>query len=90
MVESKTAKAGESAGESAIDWKLIGYSISSLSVVLLGVAALPFSEDTWWQVPTIVAGMAASILGMICRYISHRQEKAAIAYTRREAERSTG
>lgn len=78
----------EDPGESAVDWKLIGYSISSLSVLLLGATALPFAKDSEWQVPTIVAGMIASILGMVCRYISHRQEKAAIAYAKREAERS--
>ena len=69
-----------------LDWKLIGYSISSISVLLLG-AGWPGAEHAAWKLPALIGGMAASILGMACREYSHRQEKAAIAYAKREAEK---
>ena len=73
-----------------LDWKLIGYLISSVSVLLLGAAAMPGAEDGGWKLPALIAGMATSILGMACREYSHRQEKAAIAYAQRKAEKSHG
>ena len=73
-----------------LDWKLIGYLISSVSVILLGATAMPGAEGAGWKLPALIGGMATSILGMACREYSHRQEKAAIAYAQREAERSNG
>lgn len=73
-----------------LDWKLIGYLLSSVSVLLLGAAAMPGAESSEWKLPALIGGMAASIIGMACREYSHRQEKAAIAYARREAEKSDG
>ena len=70
-----------------LDWKLIGYSISSISVLMLGAAGWPGTEHAAWKLPALIGGMAASILGMACREYSHRQEKAAIAYAKREAEK---
>ncbi len=70
-----------------LDWKLIGYLISSVSVLLLGAAGWPGAEHAAWKLPALIGGMAASILGMACREYSHRQEKAAIAYAKREAEK---
>ena len=70
-----------------LDWKLIGYSISSISVLLLGAAGWPGTEHAAWKAPALIGGMAASIIGMMCREYSHRQEKAAIAYAKREAEK---
>ena len=71
-----------------LDWKLIGYLISSVSVLLLGAAGWPGAEQSAWKMPALLGGMSASILGMACREYSHRQEKAAIAYAKREAEKS--
>jgi hypothetical protein len=71
-----------------LDWKLIGYLISSVSVLLLGAAGWPGTEHAAWKIPALVGGMSASILGMACREYSHRQEKAAIAYAKREAEKA--
>ena len=70
-----------------MDWKLIGYIISSLSVVLLGSVAWPGAEHASWRMAALIGGMACSILGMACREYSHRKEKAAIAYAQREAEK---
>ena len=68
-----------------LDWKLIGYGVSSLSVLLLGSAAWPGAEQASWKLPALIAGMVASILGMACREYSHRKERAAIAFAQREA-----
>ena len=69
-----------------MDLKLTGYLISSTSVLLLGSAAWPGFEA--WTVSLLIAGMTASILGMVCRYLAHRREKKAIAYAQREVERA--
>ena len=70
-----------------MDWKLVGYGISSVSVLLLGAVAWPGPEHASWKLPALIGGMAASILGMACREYSHRRERAAIAYAQREAEK---
>ena len=71
-----------------LDWKLIGYLISSVSVLLLGATGWPGAEHAAWKLPALIGGMAASILGMSCREYSHGQEKAAIAYAKRQAEKT--
>ncbi len=67
--------------------KSLGYLISIGSVVLLGMVAWPKPEEPKWKAAVLVAGMSASIGGMILRYLSHRKEQAAIAFATREAER---
>jgi hypothetical protein len=52
-----------------------GYLISTISVFMLGIAAWPKADDPAWQLWLVMGGMAASILGMFVRYLSHRQEK---------------
>lgn len=54
--------------------KSIGYLISTLSVVLLGIAAWPGARDAH-LLPLLVAGMAASCLGMACRWRSYQIEE---------------
>ncbi|WP_308517767.1 hypothetical protein [Sphingomonas flavescens] len=70
-----------------LDWKLTGYLISSISVLLLGASGWPGAEQAAWKLPALLGGMATSIVGMACREYSHRQEKAAIAYAKREAKK---
>ena len=66
--------------------KGIGYLISSLSVLLLGLVAWKSDQPTWKSI-ALGLGMLASITGMLLRFLSHRKEQAAIAYAQREAER---
>ena len=66
--------------------KGIGYLISSLSVLLLGLVAWKSDQPTWKSI-ALALGMLASITGMLLRFLSHRKEQAAIAYAQREAER---
>jgi hypothetical protein len=49
-----------------MDMKLLGYSISTLSVVFLGIVAWPSAGEAQWK---------AWAVGMFCRYISHLQDK---------------
>ena len=58
-----------------IDWKAAGYLTSIVSVLLLGAAAWPDSGDPPWHVIVLVAGMAASIIGMGLRYYAHLQQQ---------------
>ena len=55
--------------------KTTGYLISTLSVILLGIATWQGTADN----PTIrlclLLGIAASILGMFCRWLSYEIEK---------------
>lgn len=71
-----------------LDWKLTGYLISSISVILLGASGWPGAEHAAWKLPALIGGMATSIMGMACREYSHRQEKAAIAFAQREATKA--
>lgn len=58
--------------------KGLGYSISTLSVFLLGFVAWPAGNEPMWKAVATSVGMATSILGMYLRYLSHRKEKAEI------------
>jgi hypothetical protein len=58
-----------------MDLKGIGYLISSLSVLFLGIVAWPGPSDPPWHAPAVVAGMALSIIGMGARFMSHRQDR---------------
>lgn len=62
-----------------------GYLVSILSVLLLGVVAWPKPEEPQWKAVVVIMGMAASIVGMGFRYLSHRKEKAELAEIRSEA-----
>lgn len=68
--------------------KELGYLVSTLSVLLLGIVAWPKPDQPSWKTAVLICGMMASIGGMLLRLLSHRKEKAAIAYATREAEKN--
>jgi hypothetical protein len=70
---------------SGLDWKGLGYLISIVSVFLLGAIAWPKPGDPAWHVQILVVGMATSIIGMVCRYKAHRDEKREIKKAQAEA-----
>jgi hypothetical protein len=55
--------------------KSIGYLISSISVICLGVVSWTAAAEHPPMLAVLVVGMATSILGMLCRWISYRREK---------------
>lgn len=63
-----------------------GYLISIISVILLGIVALPGADDPSWHLPVVVAGMTASILGMGFRWLASRKQLSEL----HEVERRTG
>lgn len=67
--------------------KSVGYLISSVSVLLLGLAGWLRPDQAQVKSVALITGMAASILGMLMRYLSHRKEKAALALAMRQAEK---
>jgi len=58
-----------------MDMKLLGYSISTISVIFLGIVAWPSPGEPRWMAWAVAIGMATSVIGMFCRYISHLQDK---------------
>ena len=70
------------------DWKGIGYLVSIVSVFFLGAIAWPKPDDSEWHLPVLIAGIAASILGMGVRYLAHRKQQAEIKKTKAEARSS--
>lgn len=70
-----------------LDWKAIGYLVSIVSVLFLGAAAWPKENAPAWYYPVLVIGMAASIVGVGCRYVAHLREKREIRRAKAEAER---
>ena len=73
--------------QSRIDWKVIGYLTSIVSVFFLGAVAWPGPEDPKWVLPALIAGMATSIMGMGFRYMSHLQQQKEIKKAEAEARR---
>jgi uncharacterized membrane protein YhhN len=69
-----------------VDWKGLGYLVSILSVVLLGAIAWPKPEDPRWHLPVLLAGMAASILGMALRYKAHLDQQRELKKAEAEAK----
>jgi len=57
------------------DLKGIGYAVSTVSVLFLGVVAWPKPSDPQWHAWAVVVGMVTSILGMVLRYVSHRKDR---------------
>jgi len=55
--------------------KGLGYLVSTLSVVLLGLVAWPRPDEPQWKATVLVAGMVASVAGMFFRYLSHRKQE---------------
>ena len=67
--------------------KALGYLISTISVILLGLVAWPKSGDPAWHAWAVGIGMATSVLGMFSRYLSHRKDREKIREAKHEAER---
>jgi hypothetical protein len=55
--------------------KTVGYLISSLSVLLLGLVAWEGVKDKPLLVICLVVGMASSITGMFCRWLSYQKKE---------------
>lgn len=55
--------------------KALGYLISTVSVVLLGVVAWKGAQDDPPMLAILIAGMALSVAGMGVRLISHLRDK---------------
>jgi hypothetical protein len=58
-----------------MDLKLLGYFISTISVVLLAIVAWPGPGEPTWQAWVVALGSIASVIGMGVRWISHRGNK---------------
>jgi hypothetical protein len=58
-----------------MDLKGLGYLISTVSVVFLGIVAWPAPEEPKWKAWAVAIGMATSVLGMGARYLSHRKDR---------------
>jgi hypothetical protein len=56
-------------------FKGLGYLISTVSVVLLGIVAWQSASRDRLLLICLIAGMASSVLGMSLRWISHRVEQ---------------
>ena len=57
--------------------KSTGYLISTISVVLLGIVAWPKPADPPWKAVILIAGILASLLGLLLRYLAYQKEQAA-------------
>lgn len=58
-----------------MDLKGLGYLISSVSVILLGVVAWPGPDEPNWHAVAVLLGMVLSILDMAVRFMSHKQDR---------------
>lgn len=56
--------------------KTLGYSISSLSVLLLGAVSWDSAKSKPLLLACLIVGMATSIIGMACRWVSFLRERA--------------
>jgi hypothetical protein len=77
-------------GARAVDLKGLGYFISTISVLLLGIVAWPRSGEAEWLAVVVVLGMAASILGMGVRWLSHRKDRKDIERAEADARHADG
>jgi hypothetical protein len=55
--------------------KGVGYAISTVSVVLLGTVGWRSASEQPFLFACLLAGMMASIVGMLLRWVSHRTER---------------
>jgi hypothetical protein len=58
-----------------MDLKGLGYLISTVSVLFLGIVAWPAPDEPRWKAWAIAIGMATSVLGMGVRFLSHRKDR---------------
>jgi protein-S-isoprenylcysteine O-methyltransferase Ste14 len=71
-----------------LDFQGLGYLISTVSVLFLGVVAWPGPADPDWHAWAVVAGMVTSVLGMFFRYLAHRKTRHDLHRAERKAEQS--
>lgn len=69
-----------------MDLKALGYFISTVSVMFLGIVAWPGPDEPEWHGWAVAIGMATSIMGMGVRYLSHRKDRHDIHRVERKAE----
>ena len=69
-----------------MDTKGLGYLVSAVSVVLLGIAAWPKPGEPRWIAVAIVLGMVTSVGGMFIRFLSHRKDRRDIKRAERKAD----
>jgi hypothetical protein len=55
--------------------KTSGYLISSVSVMLLGLVSWKSASENPVLLACLIGGMALSVLGMICRWVSYQMEE---------------
>lgn len=55
--------------------KGLGYLVSTLSVILLGIVAWKSAAEQPLLFACLIGGMTASVLGMALRWISHRRDQ---------------
>ena len=71
-----------------MDLQGLGYFISTISVLFLGIVAWPGPGDPEWHIWAVILGMVLSIGGMFTRYLSHRRDRKDIHRVERKAEQS--
>lgn len=59
--------------------KSLGYLISTLSVILLGIVSWKATESEPDLRLALIAGMLTSVLGMACRWLAYVTEKKLVA-----------
>jgi protein-S-isoprenylcysteine O-methyltransferase Ste14 len=66
----------------------LGYLISTVSVIFLGIVAWPDESDPEWHAWIVIVGVITAILGMFLRYLAHRKNRRDIKRAERKAEQS--
>lgn len=61
----------------------LGYFISIVSVMLLGLVAWPGPDEPRWHSLAVLGGMGLSIGGMGLRWLASRQQRAEIHHVER-------
>lgn len=71
--------------ETVMEWAMrgLGYLVSILSVVLLGLVAWPGPDEPRWHIVVILAGMALSIAGMGLRWLDSLRQKSELDHVER-------
>jgi protein-S-isoprenylcysteine O-methyltransferase Ste14 len=67
-----------------MDLKGVGYLISTVSVLLLGVVAWSVPHDPQWHASVSALGMATAIGGMAVRYVAHLRQRRQLTSQQRE------
>lgn len=66
--------------------KGLGYLVSTLSVILLGIVSWNSASERPLLLACLIGGMVASMLGMSLRWISHRRDQKEKERIERKAE----